>query len=218
MLIALIGFWPSYFSYLLGSNIHVSYYMHFHAFVALLWISILIIQPILIKKKYHSSHRFVGKISYFIVPLFYISVILLAHSRLYEIEETDIWRGLWIVLKDLFIFGVSYFIAIINKRKMNIHARGMIVTGLVFIEPSLVRFMKYVFFPSNSLIAYWSTIIIIYSILIVLIFIERNKKEGKWVFPLTLGLYIFFHSVFIFQIEIESWLKFSKWFNSLPLT
>ena len=65
---------------------------------------------------------------------------------------------------------------------------------------------------------YLLTIGIIYSILIGLMIIERSQKRGRWIFPLILGMYIFVHSLLLFNIKIGVWETFAKWFAGLPLT
>lgn len=44
--------------------------------------SLLILQPILIRKKRLDIHRLLGKGSYLLIPLIFISIILLTHSVL----------------------------------------------------------------------------------------------------------------------------------------
>ena len=217
--LAILGFWPSYFARFFDGSADFNAYFHFHAVTALLWILMLITQPILIRKKKTSLHRFLGKFSYLLIPMIFISVILLAHHRITG-EESDLGLSLWIPFKDLFVLGIAFFIAIRYRRSMQIHARGMIAAGIVLIEPALVRFILYVFFPNSGFApaGYLITIATVYAILLILIFAERKQKKGRWVFPLILGLYLFVHSVIVFEIKIGPWQAFAEWFASLPLT
>ena len=217
--VAILGFWPSYFAKFFDGTGDFTFYFHFHAFFAVLWILMLIAQPILIRQKKFELHRKIGKLSYVIVPLIFISIILLAHSTLKGPEE-NLGLELWIPAKDLLIFAVGYGVAIKYRRNMAIHARGMIVAGIVLIEPALVRLILYIFFPDNGFDprGYLATISLVYIILIALIITERKQKVGRWVFPLTLGLYLFVHMVLVFQIRIAPWQAFAEWFATLPLT
>jgi len=217
--LALVGFWPSYFSKFFDGTGDFSFYFHFHAVFAILWICILIAQPILIRHKNYKLHRTIGKLSYFVVPFIFISVMLLAHNRITG-EEENLGLSLWVPFKDLLVFAFGYGVAIKYRRTMAIHARGMIVAGIVLIEPALVRLILYVFFPDAGFApeGYLATIAIIYLLLIGLVVAERNQKVGRWVFSIALGLYIFVHSVILFQIEIAPWQAFSEWFATLPLT
>lgn len=213
--LVILGFWPTYFAKLFNGSADFTFYFHFHAAILTLWLLLLIIQPILIRKKKFSIHRFDGKLSYFLFPLIFLSVILLAHSR-HEIDEKNLDIRLLVPFKDLLILGTAYFIAIRYRHNIDLHARGMIVTGIAFIEPSLVRFIRYAIIPSPT--ANYLTLFIIYSLLIVLIIKERNQKRGRWVFPLILGLYVIVHTIINFKIHIGPWESFSKWFINLPLT
>lgn len=217
-LLAIVGFWPSYFSKFFDGTADFTFYMHFHAVLAVLWIFFLIAQPLLIKKKHFALHRSIGKISYILVPLIYISVLLLAHSRITG-EEENLGLSLWVPFKDLIIFTFGYGVAIRYRKIMPLHARGMIVAGIVLIEPAMVRAIINLFFDGNFVPpAYLVSIGLLYSLLIILIIAERKEKRGRWIFPVTLGLYIFVHSVRLLQYSVPGWEAFAKWFASLPLT
>jgi len=220
--LALLGFWPSYFSKFFIGTEKYSAYFHFHATMISIWIFALIAQPILIRKKKMTLHKFIGKLTYILMPLLFLSVILLTHYRIQDhvlIVNNEKLYGphLIVPFKDLLILGTAYIIAIVYRHDINIHARAMVATGIVFIEPALIRFIKYALIKDGS-IAYLCTIGIVYSILIGLIIMERKQKRGRWVFPLILVLYIFVHSLLIFHIRIGVWETFAKWFAALPLT
>lgn len=121
--------------------------------------------------------------SYFLFPLMFISVLLLIHSR-HEVSQEDLDLSLFVPFKDLLILSVGYFIAIKYRNNIKLHARGMIATGIVFIEPALVRLMYTIFeklniFQDSPYYAYYATIFCIYSLLITLIKKEKmRKKQG----------------------------------------
>jgi len=219
--LVLLGFWPSYFSKFFAGTVHHSFYFHFHAIMMSLWISALIVQPILIRKKKLALHKSIGRLSYVMMPLLFLSVILLTHYRiqyhvLVEGNERLYGPHLMIPFKDLLILAMAYIIAVVYRHDVNIHARAMIATGIVFIEPALVRFLKTLI--SGGSIAYLCTIAFVYSILIVLIILERRQSKGRWVFPLILASYICVHSLIISEAHNSAWETFAQWFASLPLT
>jgi hypothetical protein len=222
ILLVLLGFWPSYFSKLFTGTNKFSFYFHFHAVMMFLWIVLLITQPILIRKQKFALHRLMGKLSYFLMPLLFLSLILLTHFRIQEHvliigQEKFYGPHLVIPFKDLLILGTSYLIAIRYRHNMNIHARAMISTGIVFIEPALFRLLHHTMLK-NGQIAFLVTIGLLYALIITLIFIERKQPRGKWVFPMILGLYIIAHSIIIFEIQFKPWELFARWFANLPLT
>ncbi len=217
--LAIAGFWPSYFSKFFEGTGGFNLYFHVHAFLAILWIFMLIAQPILIRRREFAFHKRIGKLSYILVPLIFISIILLAHSTLKGPIE-NVGFELWVPFKDLLIFAIGYGIAIKYRNTMAIHARGMIIAGIVLIEPAFARLVLYVFFPDAGFdpSGYLIAISLVYILLTGLIIVERNQKVGRWVFPLALGLYLFVHSVLIFQIRVPGWQEFAEWFAALPLT
>ncbi len=207
----LIGFWPSYFSKFFNGTANFTFYFHFHASIVAIWVALLIIQPILIRKKKLHIHRIIGKLSYFIAPLIFISILLLSHSRQKGFAEGwDI--GLWVTFKDLFILAIAFFIAYRYRHQVDLHARGMIVTGITCIEPAAARI------PFHPQYGYFLVIGLVYSVLLSLIYFERNQQKGRWVFPLILSLYLFVHSVIILGVHFSWWQAFGHWFYGLPLT
>lgn len=220
--LALLGFWPSYFSKFFDGTENYSFYFHFHATMMALWILVLIAQPILIRKKKLTTHKFIGRLTYILMPLLFISVILLTHLQIQnhvQIRNGEKLYGphLIVPFKDLLILGTAYIIAIVYRHDINIHARAMVATGIVFIEPALIRFIRYALIQDVRL-SYFLTIGLVYSLLIGLMIMERKQKRGRWVFPLILGLYIIVHSILIFKVQLGVWETFAKWFAALPLT
>ena len=218
LLLVFLGFWPSYFSRFFNGTLDYSGYFHFHAVIVLLWMAVLITQPILIRNKKFAIHRVIGKSTYLLFPLIIVSVVLLTHS-LIPIYEGDLAKVLFVPFKDLFTLSIAYGIAIYFRHNIEIHARGMIATGIIFIEPALARFSFRIFGNGSfDSMAYILTVCFMYVVLIILIVVERKRKSGRWVFPLILGLLILVHSIRIFSIRLGFWESFVDWFASLPLT
>ncbi len=78
--IVIVAFWPSYFSILFDHVITPTFYSHFHGIMMMIWIALLIVQPILIRKKKLKIHRLVGKMSYFVGPVVFISMLMITHQ------------------------------------------------------------------------------------------------------------------------------------------
>ena len=216
LILAFIGFWPSYFSKFFDGTADFNIYFQFHAATAILWVAMLIIQPVLIRSKKYELHRVVGKFSYFLVPILFISVLLLAHNRISP-ELEFVGPEFWIPFKDLVIFSYGFGVAIWFRHSMPIHARGMIVAGFALFEPVMVRVM-YNVLGLQGTYPYILAISFGYMVLMVLIFLERKEKQGRWVFPMALVLFFFIHLVRISGFNPDFWEGFSRWFISLPLT
>jgi hypothetical protein len=217
--IMFLGFWPTYFSKYFDGTANFNLYFHFHFMMASLWIGLLIVQPLLIKKKKLAIHKQIGKFSFIILPLFIISVILLKHHQIEGKVTEGLGASLWLQLKDIIVISVMYTIAIVNKHTIQIHARAMIATGIVFIEPTLGRFIILTVLPEPNFIhGLGITVAIMYTLIISLIIFERKQTSGRWVFPLLLLLFMVFHYLIFNQVSFPFWDSFAKWFAELPLT
>ena len=118
VVLAFLGFWATYFSKFFDGETRFSFYFHFHAAMMSLWILVLIVQPTLIRKKKLAIHKIIGKLTYILMPLLFISVILLTHSRLQEhitVINGENFYGPHLVIpfKDLLILGTAYTIAVV---------------------------------------------------------------------------------------------------------
>ncbi|MFH4964254.1 hypothetical protein V8G69_04560 [Gaetbulibacter sp. M235] len=213
-----LGFWPSYFSKFFDGTADFNIYFHFHFVMAMLWIMLLIIQPILIKKKKMSIHRQVGKLSFIVLPLLIVSVILLKHSLMNPETIEGLGLSLWFSVKHIAILGVMFTIAMAYRHNMQIHARAMIATGIEFIEPGFGRFIFNTLSKPDFNLALGISISIMYALIAYLIFIERKQTSGRWVFPLFLLMSIIFHYLIFFEISFEFWDSFAEWFAKLPIT
>ena len=75
-----IGFYPSYFGKFPVFNEYIDSLVHLHFFVSVLWIVLIIAQPFLILKKKYKWHRFIGRSSYVIFPLWVLSFCVMIYK------------------------------------------------------------------------------------------------------------------------------------------
>lgn len=109
---------------------------HFHAFVIMAWLLMLIVQPILILKKQLSWHRLLGKISYGLVALMVLSFILIVRQEQLREKNLFVFAA---NLVDPIVFTVMYGLAIYYRKKPAYHARFMVMTIIGFIGPAFAR-------------------------------------------------------------------------------
>jgi hypothetical protein len=213
--IIILAFWPTYFSIIFSNIITPSFYAHFHGIMMLIWISLLIAQPILIRRKRLKEHRLLGKISYFVGPVVFISMLMMTHQTRRVITSPSA-----ITFTNIDLWLICYILAIIYRHKTYIHARAMIGTAISLLDPIFMRFMFYVIVPTthiSELVAFFIGVGIVLGVLTAIIILERKQKKGRWIFPLILGYYIIGYWIILFDIKIPPQ-AFNKWFNSLPLT
>jgi len=214
LLVSFIAFWPSYYAIFSSSD----FYIHLHALTALLWFALLIVQPMLIKRRKLRLHRLIGKISYPVAGFVVISILLLAHSRISTSPE-DFYAIrtyiLYLQLSLALVFAVTYGLAIWYRNSKPIHARLMVATSFTFIDPVLARFLGIVA-PDLTINSQWVTFGIINVILITLSIIDRNNRKARWVFPGLLLLYMIIELPIYFDLTgLNWWQLFATWFSSI---
>lgn len=222
LVLAFLGFWNSYFSKFFNGQNEYTFYYHFHATMMVGWVGLLITQPLLIRQKKFHLHHLLGRVTYFMMPLLLISVLLVLNSGLKRIpvneSEMITFNLILFPFRDFLLLSAAFLIGIYYRRKVQIHARAMIITGIVFIEPALFRFLGGMVFKDNGVLAFYIGIGLILSLLVTLIIMERKQKSGRWLFPSLLAIYLIAYSIAIFEIQLTFMDPFVRWFARLSLT
>lgn len=192
------GFFKTYYGLFPHFDNQTTTLVHFHAAVLILWVLLLIIQPLLIRYKKFAIHRVIGKFTYILVPLIIASFIGMMNKQYHEEIILQIPRDR--IIKDLslsgallFLFASFYILAIVNKRKVAFHMRYMIATGLVLFNPAITRITLFWSIFFSHVFAFIFTDLL----LLTLIFFDRrnNRKFKPYVVALT--LFLMYHIAFV---------------------
>lgn len=167
------GFYKTYFEPFPNFKKNINALTHLHAFIAAIWVLLLIVQPFLIFNKKFALHRKAGKLSYVIFPLLILSFI----PQIIKIVRTENIANLFFPLGDGTLLILFYALAIKNRKTSAKHMRYMIASALVLLGPTVGRI-------GPGLLG-WTDLytqniqyVIIYSILIGLIFYDlKNKRK-----------------------------------------
>src|SRR5690554_1161174 len=120
VLISLLGFFNTYLKFFPDLNkFPIIIHIHFLAFVA--WFSLLIIQPILIKRNKINLHRKIGKLSYFLAIVLVITILILAYnqiSREIVLPQNSAAITAFIALIDIVSFSLFYIIAMTKSKNL----------------------------------------------------------------------------------------------------
>ena len=218
LLVALVAFWPTYLSQAPSAS---SAYTHLHAITATLWMLMLIVQPMAIRARRLAWHRGLGRTSYALVAVVLVSMVLLAHSRIQGLDAEAYGIQTYVLYLQVSlaaVFGLSYTLALLTRRTTALHARFMVCTGLTLIDPVVIRLM----FWADSTPSWnyqWFTFGLTDVVLITLIWLERDRRMGRRVFPTMLGVFALAQVPAVFALtDAPSWQAFARWFASLPLT
>ncbi len=207
LLLAFAGFWKTYFSLMIQTNQKFEFYFHFHALVMIMWVLMLIIQPLLIYYKKRNWHRIIGQYSYFHMPLLFFAAVLLIDHGIFDKPFDRQARSLFVSFKDLVVIGLAYGMAIYHRKDRLIHARYMICTSFAFIEPALARIAPY-----------YVVGIVVVSLILFLMYKDRKYPKGQRVFIPFLLLYLFFQWYLQTGAQFGFMESFRDWFVTLKLT
>jgi len=139
LVILVVGFWNSYFSKFLGD---ITFEQHFHGIAMLLWVFLLISQAWLIRGSNYTVHRKLGKTSFVLAPIVFISAILVTLDALFKRQDPMAENALsffWFGSFLAGLFAMLYGLAIYHRKIRQLHSRYMISTALVFLVPGLTR-------------------------------------------------------------------------------
>jgi hypothetical protein len=215
-LITFIGFYKKYFSLAPAFpgllNIH-----HYHAIALTIWLGMLIIQPILIVKNKMNAHRLIGNFSYILVPLMFVSMILVYHNQYLRMvsegkSETETLAFVFSPMTDAIPFVIFYLLAIFNKRVTARHMRYMISTGIVVGGPGLGRiFITWMGMDIFAAIGLISLITLL--VFVGLIIYDRIKKKHFRINPFTIAFIIWLipNILIIFFPNTSLWQSIAKW-------
>lgn len=212
-LLAIIAFWPVYFSKLKQVKISI----HIHSVLAMLWVLLLIVQSWLARKKEFKKHKKVGKLTYIITPLLVLTTLQLFHGFLNTDSPFNQAFGAPIMFYDF--TGLIYFCAAfilgttVYKKHIHIHARLMVSTIMMMMFPVIGRvFLFYAGFGLGPEEIFKLSLYIIDAIVLLLVIFEWRRGKLYPVFPILLGFTLLQHIGFLYCHEWSWWQSFMDWY------
>jgi hypothetical protein len=172
------------------------------------------IQPLLIRFNKQNIHRNLGKIGYLLAPLVCYSVFLVTRMvyfrEIAKRPESDVLGQLSLDIPTIFIFGLFFALAMINRKDSAVHMRYMIATSLLMIGPGLGRALIIfggLSFPVSVSVVYYIAELIAVGFLLNDI---RRSNNFKPFLTITIILLIN-HLCWGFQ-DAGWWQSIAKWF------
>lgn len=221
-LFMLAAFWLTFFTKLFHQD---NYRMHAHGITLILWCSMLIVQPYLIRTNRNALHKSIGKYSYLLVPLMVYTTVDLLHYRLHINPTLGTMDFFFValVLNALVAFLIFYGLAIYHRKKRTIHARYMICTAFPMFTPITDRII-FIYFP--SWVGYLPTIegnpiapvvgFAIADLIVIGLSIWDLKSHKRWnVFPVAFVVLLLYHYSVLNFYKFDFWKAFSNWFYQL---
>lgn len=216
--ILLIGFWPSYFSRL-TEPMHVT--LHLHSIAMLAWVLLLIAQSWLIRNRKLSQHRVLGKVSFLIAPLVVITGIWVNFHFQGRVEEplaTGVQAIFWFGFFLPLLFAFLYVQAIRHRRNMNLHARYMVLTALVFLIPGLGRALDNILEPFGLWTPTFLQLMGFTLGIALWLMIQDWRRQKPWwpqfVFSVLWAINI---ALYVLLPKWSAWNTFSGWAGTLTV-
>jgi hypothetical protein len=215
-LLTFIGFYKKYFAlapdFVGLKNIH-----HFHAIVLCTWLGLLIVQPILIANNMLRLHKILGKLSYVLVPIAFVSMILAYHNQYHRFitegqPESFVLAFVFAPATDAIPFVLLYLLAIWNRRNTPRHLRYMITTGIIIGGPGLGRiFMTWL--NMDIFMAIQIQVLVQLLLFVGLIIYDRKHQNKFRVNPYTIAFVIWLipNVLITFFPNTVLWQNFARW-------
>jgi hypothetical protein len=222
---ALWGFWGSYYSRLTDQP---TYHNHLHGLLMTLWCLMLIAQAYLIRNNKRKLHRIIGKGSYLLVVLLTISTLRLIHFRLSPAKDAlpdIVLSNFALMFNATIVFVIIYCLAIYFRKDALTHARFMLCTIFPLFTPITDRIIYGNF---RWLVQYAPTIdrypivpvfgFAFANVILIALSIWDWRKNKRLIFPVVLGILLFYHISVLSFHNLIVWKNLTKWFLSLPLS
>jgi hypothetical protein len=156
-LIAVVGFWPTYFGPLVTGTIAQPLLIHVHATVFTGWLVLFLTQAVLAATKQVVWHLRLGKIGIGYGALLVVVGLItgvLRSSKLPLGGEAE--RLLFAATADMVVFTSFFAAAIVYRRKPQVHKRLMIVAANMLLIAAVAR-MKFIPPPPGGLPLFLAT-------------------------------------------------------------
>ena len=117
--------------------------IHIHGALMMTWLSLLVVQPLLINFRKATLHRTIGKVSFVLGPLIIISMFLVGRGGylrgLGNVPETFNLGVMALDIRGLITFALFWALAMSYRKTPPAHMRYMIATGILAIGPGVGR-------------------------------------------------------------------------------
>lgn len=165
--------------------------LHLHAFIASVWVLMLITQPFLILNKKMALHRVIGRFSYVIFPLLILSFI----PGIVKIVSTGDTIYTFYPIADCLVLILLYSLSVFHKKRTPKHMRFMIGSSLVLLGPTIGRIFPRLF-GFGDVATQTIMYAIIFVILTGLIFLDKKNKKDYGPYMVAVGAFFLHAAVF----------------------
>jgi len=224
LVFAFYAFWPRYFHNPLSV---LDYHVHLHSVFATTWCVMLVAQAFLIRTNQRSTHRQVGRLSFILAPLVFLSTLSAFHNVMQADGMSPHGQHLLaLMIGEVILFASMYGLAMYYRDNPAVHARYMICTPLPMIGPVFNRILNFNFASQIDLLpkidghALPQLITVPATLMIIgaLAAWDWRSHRRLDVFPAILMGFVVLEGTPFFLHLVPAWGGFVEWFLSLPLS
>jgi len=190
--------------------------IHIHGALLMMWLVLLVVQPLLIHTGRTKLHRTIGKISYVLGPLIIIYLFLIGKGGYWRgqgvFPEQEMLGVMVLDIRGLVSFAIFWALAMIYRKNSASHMRYMIATGIVAIGPGVGRGLITlgVEFPTALTITDLVDLAIVGFLLGFDIYRKKNYK------PFLVVFIVFLIGAFLWQVrDSAAWQSFARSYATL---
>jgi hypothetical protein len=212
-----LAFWPSYLSRWRSAGPLT----HAHAALGLVWLLVLVAQPLLVRAGRVRAHRQLGRGAAVLGAAFVLSGVGLAHQAARAMDPALFARegySLYLPLAMALLFAAALALGLAWRSVPGVHGRFMACTLLPLLDPVLARIV-YVHFPlPMPALHQLPAFVLACGALVLLSASLPRAARGRAAFRAFAAGTAIVLALFFITPYSSAWFTFVTWFRALPLT
>lgn len=190
------GFWIPYFSEFPHFDAHITPAVHVHAALLFCWVMLLVVQPLAIRYQALSTHRFLGRISYVLMPLIVLFAMAMIRKEYHEgigagMPVATAVAGQYLSCGQLGLLVTVYGLSIRSILRGDVarHMRYMVCTAIILLPAGLARSLGY-WFDVRQSNAQTACLVVIDVMLLAPVAYDRRHRMPADPYVATLAAYV----------------------------
>lgn len=211
VVMAFVGFWPTYFGPLLAGSVATIPFIHFHAAVFVGWLALFAAQAALAARGRYRDHILLGKVGIgygvlvIVIGVAVAFVMFAARVRAGQLAEAQ--SRLLAPLLDMVFFAIFFGAAIYWRRTADLHKRLMLVAATSLLIAPVARMPFLGTPPDRTLIlSIW-----LLPIVLGMIYDALRHRTVHWVYPLGAAVLIAQSVWRLGARSSDTWADISAW-------